>query len=398
MNRRLVLKAGATLPFLAALPSVGIAGTHAPAASPLNDLLDASLKAHSGVLIVSVAGKRVAQAGELPKERHHAMSITKPVAGLAIAHLIQTGKISSLDAPVSQFLPVWANDPAKKLITLRQVVSHTTGLADDATAMPVYDAKNCVEYALAAPVAEPAGKVFLYNNRAANLVSGIVQAASGLKLDAYLNKHIFGPMGIRQADWQSDPSGTPYAMTGFVPTGDELAAIGEMLVAGGVARNGKRVLDAATVARYVRPIAAAGAAPTDGIFWFDAQPSGGFVIDDAGIAKLSPRIAPETTTWLRSNIGKRYAPPQTLVEALRAALPKEVYSKDVRLIVDDLTYEEQPSFGYFHSGDSGQYLVMVPEKRLVIARMIDQPVAQQDARARVFLDFKDKAAAYAKSL
>ena len=57
-------------------------------------------------------------------------SIAKSVTGMAIMQLVEEGKID-LDAPVTQYLPYFTlADPTAKDITIRQLLSHTSGMAD----------------------------------------------------------------------------------------------------------------------------------------------------------------------------------------------------------------------------------------------------------------------------
>jgi CubicO group peptidase (beta-lactamase class C family) len=69
-------------------------------------------------------------AGHGPKKKHGAASLSKPtVAGLALALLFADGKLK-LDTLVADLVAAWNDDPRKRKITLRQLGSHTSGLAD----------------------------------------------------------------------------------------------------------------------------------------------------------------------------------------------------------------------------------------------------------------------------
>jgi CubicO group peptidase (beta-lactamase class C family) len=69
-------------------------------------------------------------AGYGPDKKHGAASLSKPtVAGLALALLISDGKLK-LDTLVAQLVAAWSDDARKRKITLRQLGSHTSGLAD----------------------------------------------------------------------------------------------------------------------------------------------------------------------------------------------------------------------------------------------------------------------------
>ncbi|HEX4611383.1 MAG TPA: serine hydrolase [Urbifossiella sp.] len=69
-------------------------------------------------------------AGHGPTLKHGAASLSKPtVAGLAVGVLLTDRKLT-LDTPAADLVPAWAGDPRKRRITLRQLGSHTSGLAD----------------------------------------------------------------------------------------------------------------------------------------------------------------------------------------------------------------------------------------------------------------------------
>ena len=55
---------------------------------------------------------------------------------------------------------------------------------------------------------------FAYNNKAVNLLAGIVQRATRQRLDHYLHDRIFAPLDITAVDWVYDQVGTPYAAGG----------------------------------------------------------------------------------------------------------------------------------------------------------------------------------------
>ncbi|HEY7330877.1 MAG TPA: serine hydrolase [Gemmataceae bacterium] len=68
--------------------------------------------------------------GHGPSQKHGTASLSKAtVAGLAMALLLTDRKLQ-LDTPVADLVPAWKDDPRKSKITLRQLGSHTSGLAD----------------------------------------------------------------------------------------------------------------------------------------------------------------------------------------------------------------------------------------------------------------------------
>ncbi|MFN3432227.1 MAG: serine hydrolase, partial [Candidatus Sericytochromatia bacterium] len=56
------------------------------------------------------------------------MSVTKAVMGLAIGMLVDERKIPSVNAPMSTWLPEWKDDALKARVTLRHVMTHSSGV------------------------------------------------------------------------------------------------------------------------------------------------------------------------------------------------------------------------------------------------------------------------------
>jgi CubicO group peptidase (beta-lactamase class C family) len=205
----------------------------------------------SNSLVVMVDGVVVVEEyfGE-PREPIEAMSATKSIVALAIGRLIDDGKIASLDAPVHTLFPEW-NQGRKRDITVRHLLQHTSGLQNAPnTTLEIYPSPDFVELALAAELEHAPGTAFSYNNKAVNLLAGVVEVASGQRMDRYIGEKIFAPLGITEFGWTLDGAGNPHGMSGLQIHALDLARIGQLVLQRGV-YDGKRVvsaefLDAAT--------------------------------------------------------------------------------------------------------------------------------------------------------
>lgn len=186
----------------------------------------------SGLIILrngAIVHESYAEGGDV---RTELMSATKAIAGLSIGLLVDAGKISSVDAPLSDFFPEWA-EGKKSEATLRHVLSHTSGLAAQRNVMDFILRKDFVRHAIEEELESPPGSRLFYNNKATNLIPGVVEHVSGQPMDAYLGAHLFAPLGIRDWDWLHDPSGNPHGMSGLRMHPLELAKVGVMLAQGG---------------------------------------------------------------------------------------------------------------------------------------------------------------------
>jgi methyl acetate hydrolase len=151
-------------------------------------------------------------------------SMTKAVTTTGAMQLIEQGKLQ-LDEPLGKFIPELASlrvldgfdesgapklRPAKNQITLRQLMTHTSGFCYDmwnADMSRYYDAANlprvisCERKALSAPLASEPGTRWEYGI-SIDFVGQAIEAASGKRLDAYLRDHIFAPLGMKDTGFK----------------------------------------------------------------------------------------------------------------------------------------------------------------------------------------------------
>ena len=145
-------------------------------------------------------------------------SMTKAVTTAGAMQLVEQGKLS-LDEPIGKLLPDLASPqvlegfdaqgepmlrPAKRPITLRQLMTHTAGFCYDLWNgdMGKYLEKKglpsittCKNDALKTPITTDPGTRWEYGTNI-DFVGKAVEAASGKRLDAYLRDHMFAPLGM----------------------------------------------------------------------------------------------------------------------------------------------------------------------------------------------------------
>ena len=236
-------------------------------------------------------------------EVYFIQSMTKPIVSVALMTLYDEGKFQ-LDDPVSKFLPEYANlqvvndpsqgsaagtHPAPSAITIRQVLSHTSGMSHGISALP-YDKEiwngiilngklktlaQRTEALAKMPLAFDPGSKWNYSF-SPDVVGRLVEVLSGKSLDQFLQERIFGPLemnnsGYNLSEAQKQRITTVYAfntdtelirtMGQPTPSGNTLFAgvnalfastadymrFGEMLLNQGE-WNGKRILKPETVA------------------------------------------------------------------------------------------------------------------------------------------------------
>lgn len=133
-------------------------------------------------------------------------SIAKSVTGMAIMQLVEDGKID-LDAPVTDYLPYFTlADPAAQEITIRQLLSHASGMADygDWMADVVDENQSTDDGALEEYVRSfsdgtllfPPGEGWSYSNSGFDTLGDVIAKVSGQSFEAYVQEHILTPLGM----------------------------------------------------------------------------------------------------------------------------------------------------------------------------------------------------------
>jgi D-alanyl-D-alanine carboxypeptidase len=150
-------------------------------------------------------------------------SQTKTFTANLILQLVGEGKVALADH-ISKWVP---GVPNGDQITIRQLLNHTSGLADGFTS-PTIQAKvltGCTvdellsAEALFPPVAPP-GTTWSYSNYGYNLLGRVVELASGQDLGTALQQRIAGPLGLHRTLLPTSGSGLSVPFTHGYGTGD----------------------------------------------------------------------------------------------------------------------------------------------------------------------------------
>jgi CubicO group peptidase (beta-lactamase class C family) len=153
-------------------------------------------------------------------------SMTKPITSVGLMMLYEQGRFQ-LDDPVHRFIPswrdlrvfvsgnhpVWATKPVERPMTVRDLLSHTSGLTYgfmertnvDAAyrklgvadrARPGYTLQNMVDTLAGLPLEFSPGTRWNYSV-STDVVGHLIEVISGEPLDAYLGKNVLEPLGMR---------------------------------------------------------------------------------------------------------------------------------------------------------------------------------------------------------
>lgn len=150
-------------------------------------------------------------------------SMSKIVTSVAVLMLLEQGRLK-LDDPVENYLPALKDrqvvvggtadapqlQPARRSVTLRDLLTHTSGYAYDEawSADPVpmalmqraklWEAANLDDFIArlaSVPLNEQPGTRFRYGI-STDILGAVVEKASGQRLDAFLRERIFAPLGM----------------------------------------------------------------------------------------------------------------------------------------------------------------------------------------------------------
>ncbi|KRE90762.1 6-aminohexanoate hydrolase [Frateuria sp. Soil773] len=390
------------LSLLAVLPARGAELPRAAQAA-LQQLLDRGRETHSDAVLVVRDGRELGhyyKNGKAPGPIE-LMSVTKSVVALGIGQLLDQGRIKSIDQPVADFYPEWRQG-RKKDITLRMLLDHTSGLQNAMrTDVEIYPAPDAIQLALAAELSSQPGTAPAYNNKAVNLLAGIVEKASGQPMDAFFRDGLFKAMGIHPGPWEKDKAGHPYAMSGLPLTAADLARLGQ-LVADRGRWHGRQLLSPGFVDAMLAPSSMEGEC---GLLWWRQRQWLHFDTDPASFALLRKRGVPEATVQkLQAGLAGAHFDGTA---AMQAGIARAL-GPDARSIMADqlirrgigpyrlFKLDQGPVAAYEGNGDGGQFVVVVPKAGLVAVRQIDAG-GDQEADGEGYEDFTDRVLALAKA-
>ena len=188
-------------------------------------------------------------------------SVTKSVTSLVIGALVAERKIPSVDAPLSRFYPEWS-EGTKALVTVRHVVSMTSGVSDWQSDM--FSHADTLAYARERPLLWEPGTTFAYTNAGSMLLAGVALQAGGAPLDVLARERFFGPLGITQWSWSKDGAGNVAAQGGLFMRPRDLLLLGRLMRDRG-AWNGRQLLPSVWVDSVGVPNAVS---PCYGLEWW----------------------------------------------------------------------------------------------------------------------------------
>ena len=302
-------------------------------------------------------------------------SMTKPVIGTAIMMMLEEGKLR-LDDPVSRFIPefknmkvalesgaggalakppVFSTVPATREITVKDLLTHTSGLASGPMGQsevaknprkPTDTLADYVPRLAATPLEFQPGTRWLYSPGAGfDTLGRIVEIASSMPLDRFLAERVFGPLQMKDTSFYPTEAQMPRLITAYTKSDKgltknplQIPMSSKVYFSGG----GGLVSTVDDYARFAQMLASGG--------------------ELAGQRLLSPRTV--------KLMGSAHVP--STLPGRRAG---EGYGLSVRVVQDAIGGNHRVSDGTFGwSGAYGTHFWVDPKEDLIAVMMIQTPI------------------------
>ncbi|WP_052050844.1 serine hydrolase domain-containing protein [Leptolyngbya sp. KIOST-1] len=175
--------------------------------------------------------------GHTATDRVNSMSMVKTLLALLIGVAIDEGHIGSIQEPVNTYLPEWAGDPRGN-ITLADLLYMQSGLRNDdrtdtlqSDLVQLYGGSDAHKLALGIPAEDRPGVAFDYNNFNSQLLSLVLERATGEPFGDYLSSRLWQPLGAGDGFlWLDRPQGNAKPFCCFFATAPDWVRLGQMLL------------------------------------------------------------------------------------------------------------------------------------------------------------------------
>lgn len=208
-------------------------------------------------------------------------SLSKVVGTTTAIMLLYDEKKVDLDAPVFRYLPAFSGG-LKDQVTVRDLLTHRSGLpAGRDLWRQARSPQQARDMVLATTLQYRPNQGYIYSDLGADVLGMIVEEISGQRLDIFLERRVFGPLGMRDTHYRpadslryriaptelTPPRGYPlrgevhdenaYALggvaghAGLFSTAADLSIFAQMMLNGGT-YDGVQVLTDSTVSLFTR--------------------------------------------------------------------------------------------------------------------------------------------------
>jgi len=233
-----------------------------------------------------------------PTTKFRIGSISKPLTAVGLMELVEAGKVD-LDAPVQKYVPSFPDKGSP--ITVRMVAGHLAGIrhynGDEFLIQKHYDnVLDGLKIFENDPLVSAPGTEFHYSSYGFNLLSAVIESASGERFLDYMQRHAFDAIGLahttpdqnsriveeRSRFYEKEKDGTlenaPYVDNSYKWAGGGFLSTSEDLVRFGAAMLRPGVLNEAALKEMFTPQHTSSGKPIEyGIGWFVRKSKSGML-------------------------------------------------------------------------------------------------------------------------
>ena len=162
--------------------------------------------------------------GHRRDDPHRLASGTKSFVGVLAVMAVEDG-VLRLDEKVADTLPEWRADPRKSQVTIRHLLTLTSGIAGG----EVGDVPSYREAVRLAEAKFPSGEKFQYGPVPFQCFGELLRRkleARKETVEGYLRRRLLEPLGLTVAHWRKDADGQPNLPSGALLTAREWAKFG----------------------------------------------------------------------------------------------------------------------------------------------------------------------------
>lgn len=159
-------------------------------------------------------------------------SATKSITSTLIGILITQGRMSGVEALVTEYLPsAMTRDisASARELTVEHLLTMSSGLDDD---IPDIFRDENASAILSRPLTRIPGESFSYTQPNSNFLSVIITEVTGMKASEFAGRELFTPLGIEQYTWLDNEQYSRGSI-GAAMTPRDLAKIGYLYLKGG---------------------------------------------------------------------------------------------------------------------------------------------------------------------
>ncbi len=152
---------------------------------------------HDGETVLTAGYGHDAEGAALDEQsRMRIASVSKSFTAFAVLQHVESGEVD-LDATIGTYLSDFVmDDPRADEITVRQLLSHTSGIPSPVIIGPADSLEEGAARVASWTLAADPGTSYLYSNANYWLAAQVVETVSGMPFADYLEQKVFAPLGM----------------------------------------------------------------------------------------------------------------------------------------------------------------------------------------------------------